>query len=53
MHFKQLIIIRSLKNKNNQLHLKIALILSCDINLNLLPKPVTRPQIKDQQFKVF
>ena len=39
-----------MKIKDNYLNLKMALILSSDINLN--PGLVTRCQIKDQKFKV-
>ena len=40
-----------MKSKNNHLYLKIALILSSDINLN--PGPVTRDKINDPKFEAF
>ena len=40
-----------MKYKSNHLYLKIALLLSGDINLN--PGPITRRQLNDPKFEAF
>ena len=50
MHFK-LLTISKMKCKRNHLYLKMALLLSGDINLN--PGPVARHQLNDPKFEVF
>ena len=50
MHLK-LLTIHKMKYKSNHLYVKIALLLSGDINLN--PRPVTRHQLKDPKFEAF
>ena len=50
MHLK-LLTINKMKHKSNHLYLKMALLLSGDINLN--PGPVTRHQLNDPKFEAF
>ena len=50
MHLK-LLTINKMKYKSNHLYLKIALLLSGDINLN--PGPITRRQLNDPKFEAF
>ena len=50
MHLK-LLTINKMKYKSNHLYVKMALLLSGDINLN--PGPVTRHQLNDPKFEAF
>ena len=50
MHFK-LLTISNTECKNNHLYLKMALLLSGDINLN--PGPVTKHQLNNPKFEAF